>query len=158
VKFAGKTCRRTAASGDSPSFRVPICIDDVKPAHRSAFETKQVRGKVRTNDQRRPPMANAIEATTAIQEKVYSAMQVSQKAMIDSVKSWAETVETVYAKLPDYVTTDTSKPNQLFETTLGFSERVMTSQQAFTTKLFEAMIPATRAATAAANSAPKPRT
>ena len=30
-----------------------------------------------------------------------SAMQIGQKAMLDGVKSWADTVETVYAKLPD---------------------------------------------------------
>lgn len=101
-------------------------------------------------------MATAIDATTAIQEKVYSAMQVSQKAMIDSVRSWAETVETVYAKMPDLVT-NKDKPNTFLETTLGFTEKVMSSQQEFTTKLFEAMAPATRAATGAATPAPKPR-
>ena len=103
-------------------------------------------------------MATAIDATTAIQEKVYSAMKVSQKAMIDSVRSWAETVETVYAKMPDLVSKD--KPNTFFESTLGFTEKVMSSQQEFATKLFEAMSPATRAATAAATATatPKPRT
>jgi hypothetical protein len=105
-------------------------------------------------------MATALEATTAIQDKMFSTMQIGQKAMLDSVKSWAETVETVYAKLPELATADPIKPTQLMELTLGFSEKLMSSQQDFTTKLFEAMIPATRAATAAtaaATSAPKPK-
>ena len=102
-------------------------------------------------------MATTIEATMAIQDKVLSAMQVSQKAMIDSVKSWSDTVETVYSKLPEFVTTDPKKPNQLFETTLAFTEKVMSSQQAFTSKLFEAMVPATRAAATTATSVPKPK-
>lgn len=106
-------------------------------------------------------MANTIEATTAIQDKMFSAMKISQKAMIDSVRGWAETVETVYAKAPDFVTTGKDAPTQWFETTLGFTEKVMSSQKEFTTKLFEAMQPATRAATSAATSAasatPKPK-
>jgi hypothetical protein len=104
-------------------------------------------------------MATTIEATMAIQDKVLSAMQVSQMAMIDSVRSWAETVETVYAKMPDLVAMpDGNKPTQMFETTLAFTEKVMSSQQAFASKLVEAMTPATRAATAAATTAPpKPK-
>jgi len=98
-------------------------------------------------------MATALEATTAIQDKMLSSMQIGHKAMLDSAKSWAETIETVYAKMPDLITADPIKPAKLFEMTLGFTEKVMSSQQEFTTKLFEAMIPATKAATAAATSA-----
>ena len=64
-------------------------------------------------------MATALEATTAIQDKMFSALQIGQKAMLDGVKSWAETVETVYAKLPDLMTADPIKPTQFMETTLG---------------------------------------
>jgi len=102
-------------------------------------------------------MATAMEATTAIQDKVFSAMQIGQNAMLESVKGWADTVETVYAKLPDLMTSEPIKPTKMFEMTLGFTERVMSSQQEFATKLFEAMVPATKAATNAAAAAVKPK-
>ncbi len=98
-------------------------------------------------------MATALDATTAIQDKMFGAMQVGQKAMLDSVKTWADTVETIYAKLPDLMTGEPVKPTKLLETTVAFTEKVLASQQEFTTKLFEAMMPAAKAAT----TPPKPK-
>ena len=102
-------------------------------------------------------MATTIEATAAIQDKMLSSMQIGHKAMLDSVKSWADTIETVYAKLPDLMKAEPIKPTKLFEMTLGFTEKVMSSQQEFTTKLFETMMPVTKAAGAAATAAAKPK-
>ena len=101
-------------------------------------------------------MATAIEATTAVQDKMFTALQVGQKAMLDGVKTWADTVETIYAKLPDLMTAEPMKPTQLFETTLAFTEKVLASQQEFTTKMFEAMMPVAKAAATAAPPKPKP--
>ena len=89
-------------------------------------------------------MATALEATTAIQDKMFSAMQLGQKAMLEGVKTWADTVETIYAKLPDLMTAEPMKPTQAFATTIAFTEKVIASQQDFTAKLFEAMVPAPR--------------
>jgi len=100
-------------------------------------------------------MATAIEATTAVQDKMFTALQVGQKAMLDGVKTWADTVETIYAKLPDLMTAEPMKPTQLFETTLAFTEKVLASQQEFTAKMFEAMMPVAKAA--ATSAAPKPK-
>ncbi|MEA2686514.1 MAG: hypothetical protein QOE93_1709 [Actinomycetota bacterium] len=97
-------------------------------------------------------MATALEATTAIQDKMFSALQVGQKAMLDGVKTWADTVETIYAKLPDLMTAEPMKPTQYFATTIAFTEKVIASQQDFTSKLFEAMLPVAKAATP-----PKPK-
>jgi hypothetical protein len=101
-------------------------------------------------------MATALEATTAVQDKMFTALQVGQKAMLEGVKTWADTVETVYAKMPDLMTAEPLKPTQLFETTLAFTEKVLASQQDFTTKLFEAMMPAAKAAATASPPKPKP--
>ncbi|HEX7276294.1 MAG TPA: hypothetical protein VF244_02875 [Acidimicrobiales bacterium] len=101
-------------------------------------------------------MATALEATTAIQDKMFSALQYGQKAMLDGVKVWADTVETVYAKLPDLMTAEPGKPTKMFETTVAFTEKVMASQQDFTTKLFEAMMPVAKAAASSVPPKPKP--
>ncbi|MEA2828046.1 MAG: hypothetical protein QOG43_2485 [Actinomycetota bacterium] len=98
-------------------------------------------------------MATALEATTAIQDKMFSAMQFGQKAMLDGVKTWADTVETIYAKLPDLMTAEPMKPTQAFATSVAFTEKVIASQQDFTAKLFEAMLPVAKAAA----TPPKPK-
>lgn len=95
-------------------------------------------------------MPTAIETTTAIQDKVYAGMQASQKAVLDSVKSWAETVESVFTKLPELATATPMPPGQLLENAYGFSQKVLTSQREFLAQLFEATLPATRAPAAAA--------
>ena len=99
-------------------------------------------------------MATALEATTAIQDKMFTALQIGQKAMIDGVKTWADTVESVYAKLPDLMTAEPMKPTQMIETTVAFTEKILASQQAFTTKVFEAMMPAAKAAASSVSSVP----
>lgn len=105
-------------------------------------------------------MATALEATTAIQDKMFTALQTGQKAVLDSVKTWADTVETFYAKMPDLMTAQSMnepvKPAQLFETTLAFTEKVLASQQEFTTKLFETMKPVAKAAANSTPPKPKP--
>jgi hypothetical protein len=95
-------------------------------------------------------VSTALETTTAIQDKLYAGMLVGQKAVIDSVKTWADIVETVYAKFPDLMTAEPMKPSQLMETTLGFTEKVVSSQKDFVAKLVEAAMPVTRMATSAA--------
>lgn len=98
-------------------------------------------------------MPTAIETTTAIQDKVYAGMQVGQKAVLDSVKSWADTMETVFSKLPELATATPVPPGQLLENAFGFTQKVLTSQREFFTQVFEAAQPATRAPAAAAKAA-----
>lgn len=101
-------------------------------------------------------MPTAIETTTAIQDTVFAGLRTGQKATLDSVKSWAEAVETVFAKLPDLATATPSPPSQLLESAYGFSQKVAASQQEFLTQVFEALLPATRApATAQAKATPR---
>jgi hypothetical protein len=98
-------------------------------------------------------MPSAIETTTAIQDTVFAGLQVGQKAILDSVSNWSETVETVFAKLPDLATATPAPPAELLENAYAFGQKVLTSQRAFLTQLFEAAVPATRAPAAAAQSA-----
>lgn len=97
-------------------------------------------------------MPTPVETTTAIQDKMFTSIQVSQKAVIDSVRSWAETVEAVSSALPQLAPTD-SKPSDVLETTLDFNKKVLASQREFATKVYEAFLPATGAPASAAQSA-----
>lgn len=100
-------------------------------------------------------MPTALETTTAIQDKVFAGIEAGQKAVVDYVRAWAETVETTFSRLPELATAEPLKPSQLLETTLGFTERVVASQREFASRLFEAALPATQAATRATSQAAK---
>ena len=98
-------------------------------------------------------MPTPLETTSAIQEKVFHNLQVSQRAMVDVVRSWAETVDLVFSKLPELSVDPAGRPNQFFETTLGFTEKVLGSQRDFANQIFDAATPATRSPQSAAQSA-----
>ena len=100
-------------------------------------------------------MPTAIETTTAIQDKVYAGIQASQRAVLDSAKTWSDTVETVFAKLPEYASATPTPPSQLLENAYGFTQKVLTSQREFLSQLFEATVPTTRAPAAGAKATPR---
>jgi len=97
-------------------------------------------------------MPTPVETTSAIQEKFFASMQVSQKAMVDTARSWAETFEAVASTLPKVELPD-PKAGDIFETSLDFSKKVLASQRDFATKLFEAVQPITSAPASAASAA-----
>ena len=98
-------------------------------------------------------MPTALETTTAIQNKVFAGIEASQKAVVDYVRAWAETVETTFSRLPELATAEPLKPSQVLETSISFTERVMASQRDFASRVFEAALPATRAPSATADAA-----
>ena len=98
-------------------------------------------------------MATALDTTREIQDKVFAGIETSQKAVVDVVKSWAETVELTFSKLPELAFADPAKPSELLESSFGFSERLFNSNRDFASKVFEAWLPATRAAAAGTQSA-----
>ena len=82
-------------------------------------------------------MATALATTREIQNKVFAGIETSQQAVVDFVRSWA----------------GPARPSELLESTFSFTERVFNSNREFATRVFEAMVPATRAATAGTRSA-----
>jgi|GEM_PF-6180960 hypothetical protein len=98
-------------------------------------------------------MATALATTREIQNKVFAGIETSQQAVVDFVRSWAESLETTFAKLPELATAEPARPSELLESTFSFTERVFNSNREFATRVFEAMVPATRAATAGTRSA-----
>jgi hypothetical protein len=99
-------------------------------------------------------MPTTTEITNAVEEKMLDSVRVSQKAVVDSVRSWAQTVETVFSRLPELSLSDNQvKPTEAFERALGFGEKVLSTQRDFAAKLFEAAIPATKAGASATQAA-----
>jgi hypothetical protein len=98
-------------------------------------------------------MASALDTTKEIQDKVFAGIQTGQKAVVDVVRSWSETVELAFSRLPELALADPAKPSELLETTFGFTERVFNSNREFASKVFEAWVPFTRAGAAGTQSA-----
>jgi hypothetical protein len=97
-------------------------------------------------------MPTPIETTNAIQEKVFASIQVSQKAILESARSWSETIEALSSTLPKFDFAD-PKPSAMVESTLDFSKKVFASQREFATKMYEAVLPAASAPASAASAA-----
>ncbi len=100
-------------------------------------------------------MATAQQVTSEVQDKVLDTVRIGQKGMVEFVRSWAQTVESTFAKLPDLTFTEPFKPSEAFESAFRFSEKLLTVQRDFATQLFEAAIPATKAAASAAGATAK---
>ena len=99
-------------------------------------------------------MATTQQVTNEIQERVLETVRVGQKGMVDFVRSWAQTVEATFARLPDITFSESpAKPSEAFESAFSFTEKLLTAQREFATQIFEAAIPATRAPAAAGASA-----
>ncbi len=56
-------------------------------------------------------MATAIDTTKEIQDKVFAGIQTGQKAVVDVVSSWSETVELTFSRLPELAFADPAKPS-----------------------------------------------
>ena len=101
-------------------------------------------------------MPTTTEIQNVVEEKVLESVRVGQKAVVDSVRSWAETVETVYSRLPEANLSDAPvKPTEAFERAFGFAEKLLATQREFAAQVFEAAVPAAKAGVRATQSASK---
>ncbi len=92
-------------------------------------------------------MTTAVEITNAIQDKVLDNICVVQQAVVDCVRNWAETVEMTFSKLPELAFVGAPlRSSHALESAFGFTERMMANQREFAAQVFEAALPATRAA------------
>lgn len=98
-------------------------------------------------------MPTAVDTTTTIQDRLVESIETGQRAVVESVRQWSETVELMASRLPELAFSEPMKPSQVFEATIGFTERLMSSQRDFASQLLEAATPATRAPQAATRSA-----
>jgi hypothetical protein len=99
-------------------------------------------------------MPTAQQVTNEVQERLLETVKIGQKGLVDFVRSWAQTVEATFSKLPDLSFPEsTLKPTEAFEQAFGFTEKFLASQREFANQLFEAALPATRAPAGAAQTA-----
>ena len=90
-------------------------------------------------------MTTATQVTQEVQDRVLDTVRVGQKAVVDFVKSWAQTVEATFTRLPEWTLAE-QRPGAgpAFENVFGFTEKLLASQREFATQLWEAAVPATR--------------
>ena len=98
-------------------------------------------------------MPTAVDTTTEIQQRFLVGLEASQKAFVAFVGTWAETVESVVAKLPELATSEPLRPTQAMESAFGFTEKVVASQREFATQVLQAAIPAIKAPATGARAA-----
>lgn len=95
-------------------------------------------------------MPISAEITNDVQDKVLDHICVVQHAVVDCVRSWAETVEMMFSKLPELPYAGAPlHSSHVLESAFGFTERMMASHREFAAQVFEAAWPATKAAQAA---------
>ena len=97
-------------------------------------------------------MPTAVETTTVIQDQLFQSIQAGQQAVVESVRRWSETVELLASRMPELAFSEPMKPSQVFEASIGFTERLVSSQRDFASQLLEAALPAARAPQAATQS------
>lgn len=96
-------------------------------------------------------MATSAEITNDVQDKVLDHICVVQHAVVGCVRSWAETVEMMFSKLPEYpFAGHPLYSGHVVERAFGFTERMMASQREFAAQVFEAALPAAKATQEAA--------
>lgn len=99
-------------------------------------------------------MATAQQVTNDIQDRMLDTVRVGQKAVVDFVRSWSQTVEATVSKLPELAFPEQPfTPRQAYENAFGFTEKLLASQREFANQVFEAVSPVTRAASATTSSA-----
>lgn len=97
-------------------------------------------------------MPTAVETTNVIQDQLFQSIQAGQQAVVESVRRWSETVELLASRMPELAFSEPMKPSQVFESSIGFTERLVSSQRDFASQLLEAALPAARAPQAATQS------
>ena len=70
-------------------------------------------------------MPTAVETTTTIQDQLFQSIQSGQRAVVESVRQWSETVELIASRLPELAFSEPMRPTQVFEAGIGFTERLV---------------------------------
>ena len=82
--------------------------------------------------------------TQDIQDEFLSTIRKSQDTVIDAIKSWVESVQSVVPKIPSVQVPGADKlpkPEEVVASAYDFAEQLLTSQRKFAESLLEAMKP-----------------
>ena len=80
-----------------------------------------------------------------MQARMLEALQVSQEAVVDAVRRWAETVRQMRPDVPGMPETpqvDLPDPSELVDKAFAFASDLLDAQRKFTHELLEAAAPA----------------
>jgi hypothetical protein len=82
--------------------------------------------------------------TDRVQEEILKTVHNSQAAVIDAIETWASTVQSFTAALPDVQIPFADKlprPQELVASTYNFAEQLLASQRKFTEDVLKATAP-----------------
>ena len=92
-------------------------------------------------------MSTTTEYAQAAQEQTLKAIRETQQAVVEAVRTWADTVEKI---VPDAVALPSNdelpSPQEIIQTSFGFAEELLKAQREFAENVFAAAAPAAPAA------------
>ena len=86
----------------------------------------------------------ASNPTQAVQNEVLNTVRKSQEAVIDAIKTWVETVQSITPKIPavDVPFADQlPKPQEVVASGYDFAQKLLTSQRKFADEVVKAAAP-----------------
>ena len=84
----------------------------------------------------------ASNPTQNLQEQFLSAIRESQETVIDAIKAWAGTVQSVTPKIPSVPGADQlPKPEEVVASAYDFAEQLLASQRRFAEEVLKATSP-----------------
>ena len=82
--------------------------------------------------------------TQDIQDEILSTIRKSQETVIDAIKTWVETVQSITPKIPSVQVPGADKlpkPEEVVASAYDFAEKLLASQREFAEELLRATIP-----------------
>ena len=95
----------------------------------------------------------ASTTTQSLQDEVLSAVRKSQEAVIDAIRTWSETIQSITPKLPAVPVPGADKlpkPEEVVASAYDFAEQLLASQRKFAEEVVKAttsLMPATEDST-----------
>jgi hypothetical protein len=97
-------------------------------------------------------MADTRSTSQEVQTEILDAVRKSQEAMVDAIKRWAETIQSITPSIPVPNLPYADKPEEFVANAYDFCEQLLASQRTFA----ESVLNATKPLTAGRNgTAPK---
>lgn len=79
-----------------------------------------------------------------VQDEIFKTVQKSQEAVLDAIKTWAETVQSITPKLPAVnlpLADKLPKPEDVVASAYDFAEQLLASQRKFAEEVLKATAP-----------------
>jgi hypothetical protein len=88
-------------------------------------------------------MSTTTEYAQAAQEQTLKAIRETQHAVVEAVRTWADTVEKIVPASPALPSTEElPSPQEIIQTSFGFAEELLKAQREFAENVLAAAAPA----------------